>query len=105
MPQCRSDSLGGAPGLSGFEFQPTMLHTKLVLIDDRWSIIGSANFDNRSFALNDEVILVVDDANLASALSLEYQADLALSRPVSIDGPSRWTTALGHLALLLREQL
>ena len=40
-------------------YQPTMLHAKTTIIDNDWTILGSANFDNRSFSLNDEIILNV----------------------------------------------
>jgi len=37
-----------------YEFLPTMLHQKIVIVDDAWAAVGTANFDNRSFSLNDE---------------------------------------------------
>jgi cardiolipin synthase len=50
-----------------YEFQPTKLHTKLIVIDDR-VYIGSANFDMRSLLLNLEIVLMVEDAALAETL-------------------------------------
>ncbi len=67
-----------------FEYQPTMMHSKVMVIDGRWSIVGSANFDNRSLELNDEITIAVDDAALAARLTDAFNADLARSKA--------WTT-------------
>ena len=42
-------------GVEIYEYQPTMMHVKAMMVDGVWSVIGSANFDNRSFELNDEL--------------------------------------------------
>lgn len=68
-----------------YEYQPTMMHVKAVVIDSRWSLIGSANFDNRSFELNDEVTIAVDDASLAEALTGAFEQDLAQSHRLTLD--------------------
>src|SRR5512133_3458107 len=52
-------------GAAIYEYQPTMYHCKVLIVDDRWTSVGSANFDNRSFRLNDEVNLNVYDADFA----------------------------------------
>src|SRR5690606_23633813 len=44
-------------GVRVFEYGPTMLHAKVMTVDGVWSAVGSANFDNRSFQLNDEAVL------------------------------------------------
>ena len=46
-------------GVRIFEYQPTMLHAKTLVVDGAWSSVGSVNFDNRSFQLNDEATLCV----------------------------------------------
>ena len=46
-----------AGGYEIFEYQPTMMHVKAMVVDGVWSVIGSANFDNRSFELNDELTI------------------------------------------------
>lgn len=95
-------------GVEIYEFQPTMLHTKSLMVDDRWSVIGSANFDNRSFELNDEIQVFVEDATLNRQLTHSFEQDLARSERVSRDDfqglawPKRMA---GWAALLLREQL
>ena len=42
-------------GIEIYEYQPTMMHTKTMVVDGAWSMFGSANFDNRSLELNDEM--------------------------------------------------
>ncbi len=53
-------------GVRIFEFEPTMYHCKTIIIDDLWTSVGSANFDNRSFRLNDEANLNVVDRDIAA---------------------------------------
>jgi cardiolipin synthase len=67
------------------EYQPTMMHVKAVVIDRRWSLVGSANFDNRSFELNDEITLAVDEPVLAAAVTAAFERDLTRSRRLTID--------------------
>ena len=45
-------------GMRIFEYQPAMMHAKIMIIDDLCSVVGSTNFDNRSFGLNDEANLI-----------------------------------------------
>ena len=72
-----------------FEYQPTMMHTKAMVIDRRWSIFGSANFDNRSLELNDEITIAADDPSLAATLSAAFDADLARSKEWTAEDWSR----------------
>lgn len=66
-------------GIEIAEFQPTMMHTKAVVIDGVLSLIGSANFGNRSFELNDELTVAVHDRELAAAILRDFDADLQRS--------------------------
>ncbi|MBV9569907.1 MAG: hypothetical protein JO056_01525, partial [Alphaproteobacteria bacterium] len=59
------------------EYQPTFIHTKLMVVDGTWSLIGSANMDNRSRKLNEEVVLGISDAAFASKLAKVIAADEA----------------------------
>ena len=70
-------------GASIHEYQPSMLHAKVVVVDGAWSIVGSTNFDNRSFGLNDEVNLAAYCPELAARLEEDFALDLAQSRQVS----------------------
>ncbi len=67
-------------GYEIFEYQPTMMHTKAMIVDGIFSIIGSANFGNRSFELNDELAIGVYDAELAAQLTRDFETDLKSSR-------------------------
>jgi cardiolipin synthase len=58
------------------EYQPSMIHAKLMTVDGMWSVVGSTNFDHRSFALNDEVNLAVLDTELASVIEKDFFEDL-----------------------------
>jgi cardiolipin synthase len=64
-------------GFEIYEYEPTMMHVKAMVIDGVWSVIGSANFDNRSFELNDELTIGVADRELAAALTADFDRDLA----------------------------
>ena len=66
-------------GVEIHEYQPTMMHVKAMMVDGSWSVIGSANFDNRSFELNDELTIVVADRGLAAALTRDFEADMTKS--------------------------
>ena len=66
------------------EYGPTMYHCKVLIVDRLLVSVGSTNFDNRSFRLNDEATLNVVDASFAAAQTATFEADLALSRPVSL---------------------
>lgn len=62
------------------EYQPAMMHTKALIIDNLWSVVGSTNFDHRSFGLNDELNLVCRDEQLAERLAQDFENDLKHSR-------------------------
>lgn len=73
-------------GVRIFEYQPSMIHAKTMVIDDDISIVGTANLDNRSFRLNFEVIAVLFDSDHAKTLSEQFTHDLSRSKEV-IRGP------------------
>jgi cardiolipin synthase len=70
-------------GAQIYEYQPAMIHTKSLVVDGVWSVVGSTNFDQRSFGLNDEVNLAALDEKLAGRLEQDFQADLAHSRRIT----------------------
>jgi cardiolipin synthase len=72
-------------GIKIYEYQPGMIHTKILIIDRLWSVTGSTNFDNRSFGLNDEVNLAVRDSEIASTLTINFEHDLQLSRRIEFE--------------------
>ena len=55
-------------GVEIYEYQPTMMHAKTMVVDGVWSMFGSANFDNRSLELNDEMNVAVRNRRFASRL-------------------------------------
>jgi cardiolipin synthase len=66
-----------------YEYEPAMIHAKILLVDGIWSVVGSTNFDNRSFGLNDEVNLAAFDEAFTLRLQEDFVADMAVSRPMS----------------------
>jgi cardiolipin synthase A/B len=71
-------------GVEIYEYQPTMMHTKVVVVDGAWSMFGSANFDNRSLELNDELNVAVSDHDLARRLLDDFEQDLRVSRRLEL---------------------
>ena len=71
-------------GAEVYEYQPAMIHAKVLCIDDLWVVIGSTNFDNRSFGINDEVNLAMRDAGVAMRFENDMALDLDQSRRVSL---------------------
>ena len=95
-------------GVRIYEYQPTMYHNKLMVVDDYWVSVGSTNFDNRSFRLNDEANLNVLDGAFAREQAEVFAQDRARSREVTLEA---WrgrpiTERLEEMvAWLLRRQL
>lgn len=93
-------------GVKIYEYGPALLHAKTMVVDGRWVSIGSANLDNRSFALNNELNLVFMDQGIARQLIQVFQQDLEFSRPVSDDDLEQGVNRFFYLPLLpLRDQL
>jgi cardiolipin synthase A/B len=67
------------------EYQPGMIHAKTMVVDGAWSIVGTTNFDNRSFGLNDEVNLAAFDRDLAARVASDFARDRAESREITYD--------------------
>ena len=65
-----------ACGVRVFEYQRTMLHAKVLIVDGNWATVGSINLDNRSFALNDELNLSLRDQQVVAELEKQFLADL-----------------------------
>jgi cardiolipin synthase len=70
-------------GVQIFEYQAGLLHAKTMVVDGVWATIGSTNFDNRSFALNQEINLTVYDRAVASRLEETFREDLNFAKQVS----------------------
>lgn len=74
-------------GVRIYEYRPTMLHSKALLLDDDCALIGSANFDQRSFRLNFEVCAVIYDLPFAALLDRQFERDFSQSRRLSRPRP------------------
>jgi cardiolipin synthase len=68
-------------GVKIFEYQPTMFHLKTMVVDGVFSTVGSANFDDRSFHLNEEINVFVYDGAFAGQMKESYRRDLSRCRP------------------------
>ncbi|MFN0075312.1 MAG: phospholipase D-like domain-containing protein [Prosthecobacter sp.] len=67
-------------GIAIYEYQPTMYHCKVIIVDDVWVSVGSTNFDDRSFRLNDEANLNIYDAAFAAEQVKIFETDKLKSR-------------------------
>ena len=86
---------------------PGMTHVKALLVDELWAVLGTTNFDNRSFEHNDEVNVVVRDPAVAARLTQDYEADLSVSERITLsDWNSRpwWEKLIGTVAWILERQ-
>jgi cardiolipin synthase len=74
-------------GVEIFEFEPTMLHQKTMVVDGAWATVGTTNFDNRSFALSEETNICFHDRVLVEEMESIFLADLSRCRKVEL---SEW---------------
>ena len=95
-------------GVRLYEFEPTLLHQKIVVVDEIWSHVGSTNFDARSLALNEEVGVGILDAGVAAELKAAFKQDLRHCRELKLEQWRRrpvFDRAYERFAYLLHEQL
>jgi cardiolipin synthase A/B len=72
-------------GVRIFEYEPAMMHAKTTVVDSVWTIVGSANMDERSMELNEENVLGVSDRGFAQAVEEGNIADFARSREIKLE--------------------
>lgn len=72
-------------GIEVYERQGTVLHAKVMLIDDCWATLGSANLDFRSFHRNYEINAIIDNPAFGEEVSLMFSDDLAKSRRITLE--------------------
>jgi len=86
-------------GIKFFAYKPGFLHEKVMLVDDDFSTVGTANFDNRSFRLNFEVTSVIVDRDFARQMEAMLEQDFAHAESIDPDGfgarPFWWRLAVG----------
>jgi cardiolipin synthase len=95
-------------GVEIYRYVPTMFHCKVLIVDDAFASLGSTNFDNRSFQLNDEVNLNVFDEPFAAEQARIFEQDLQRSEPFTYeDWKNRsWEQkAVGWIARPFRREL
>lgn len=95
-------------GVKLYEYQPTLLHQKIIVIDGLWSCVGSTNFDDRSFQLNDEISVGFVDPAIAAQLRAAFADDLKKTRQRHFkewQDRSLWHKMIDGLAYLGRSQL
>ncbi|HEX6750170.1 MAG TPA: phospholipase D-like domain-containing protein [Longimicrobium sp.] len=94
-------------GVRIYEYQTTMMHTKALVVDNAWGVVGSANMDIRSKELNQEAVLGIADKGFARELTDTFFADLAQSREIRLH---EWkqrpilARALERIVVLFEEQ-
>ena len=97
-----------AAGVEFHVYQPAMFHAKVMMVDDVFTTIGSTNFDNRSFGINDEVNLNILDRKLAERSRKIFDEDLAVSKPLTreeFEGRPAYIKALDWFCGLFRSQI
>ncbi len=95
-------------GVEIHEYQPSMYHCKVLIVDDVWVSVGSTNFDDRSFRLNDEANLNIHDAAFAAEQTKTFYEDIAKSRRMTraeFKDRSAAGKLLDRMAATLRRQL
>jgi cardiolipin synthase len=96
-----------AAGVKVYEYQPTMMHTKGVVVDGAWSIVGSANMDVRSKELNNENVLGILDEGFAREVEATFFEDLKKAQEIHLEEWRRrgwWAKTKERVAVLFAEQ-
>jgi cardiolipin synthase A/B len=94
-------------GVRIFEYETGMTHVKALLVDQLWAVIGTTNFDNRSFEHNDEMNVVFRDRGVTARIADDLEADLRSSREITLDAWRKraWFEKLiGTVAWILERQ-
>ena len=95
-------------GVRIYAYQPSLYHSKVLIVDDVWVSVCSTNFDNRSFRLNDEANLNIYDAVFAAEQVTVFEADKSVSRLMTradFKNRSVFGKAFDAVVGLLRQQL
>jgi phosphatidylserine/phosphatidylglycerophosphate/cardiolipin synthase-like enzyme len=95
-------------GIEIYEYNRTMLHHKTMVADSAWITVGTTNFDNRSFALNEESNVCVYDPTLAGELEKIFKTDLAACNQVELETWKRrglLTKMGGAASCFLKDQI
>lgn len=96
-----------AAGVEFHQYLPALYHCKMMIVDDAFVTLGSVNFDNRSFSINDEVNINVLDTAVARACLVGFKADMKDSKRLTreeFEARPLWIKVLDHLAGPSRSQ-
>jgi cardiolipin synthase len=96
-----------AAGIRIFEYRPTMMHAKVLIVDGEWAVLGTTNMDNRSFEHNDEVNVAMRDRSVAGRLLADYERDLIDSTEITLERWRRrplWEKIVGPFVWILERQ-
>jgi cardiolipin synthase len=94
-------------GVRIFEYEQVMIHTKALVVDGTWGVLGTTNIDNRSFEHNDEVNIVMRDEAIAHRLTADYLRDVDDSREITLEAWQNrplWEKLIGTVAWILERQ-
>jgi cardiolipin synthase len=95
-------------GMKVFEYQAALMHAKTIVVDGVWATIGSTNFDNRSFALNQEINVTIYDKSVAQKLEQIFHEDLKYSKEITYEAwqsRSIFERLFDFFSFPIREQL
>jgi cardiolipin synthase A/B len=95
-------------GITILEYNKTFLHQKTMVVDGEWVSVGTTNFDNRSFAHNEETSVCVRDSRLAACMEKTFLADMRACERIDLETWRRrglWTKSLETVASLLEAQV
>ncbi len=73
-----------AGGVKIYEYQPTFIHTKTMVIDGAWSVVGSANQDNRSRKINEEIVFGIADPTFAASMEDIFKDDMSHTTQIDL---------------------
>lgn len=95
-------------GVELYEYNRTMMHHKIMIVDGLWSTVGTSNFDNRSFSHNEENNVSAVDEGLARSLTDTFERDIAVCDRVTFESWRRrplWHKATEALASFVQDQV
>jgi cardiolipin synthase len=94
-------------GVRIYEYQKVMMHAKVLIVDELWSVVGTTNIDNRSFEHNDEVNVAMRDHAVAARLLEDYARDVRDSDEITLERWQRrpiWEKIVGPFVWILERQ-
>ena len=72
-------------GAEIYEYETSMIHAKITVVDGVWSVVGSTNLDNRSFGINDEINVALLDPDVAATLTRDFENDASQGKRISLE--------------------